>query len=73
MLAPALVPPTCVQRTDALRHRRAAQHGRQAQLVAASEKDAGSLVQALQAIFFFGVAAHVEVEHADLARAQAGE
>ena len=62
-----------IERTDALRHRRAAERGRQAQLVAAGEEDAGGLVEPLQAASFLGIAAHVEIEHTDFAGTQLGE
>ena len=52
MLAPALVPPTVtpcgVAGADHLGHGRTAEQGRQAQLVAAGEEDAGRLLQPLQ-------------------------
>src|SRR5690606_26057006 len=58
---------------DRLRHRGAAEDGGQPQLVAAGDEDAAGLFDLLHAVAFAGVAAGVEIEHADLARAHLGE
>ena len=60
-------------RADQLRDRRAAEQGRDAQLVAAGEEDAAGLLDALPAVFLARVAARVEIERADAAGAEFGE
>ena len=50
---------------DQLGDRRAAEQGRQAQLVAAGEEDAGGFLEALQAIRLLAVATRIEVHHRD--------
>src|SRR5690606_34769186 len=58
---------------DRLRDRRASQDGGQPQLVAAGDEDPAGLFDLLHAVAFARVAAGVEVEHADIARAHLGE
>jgi hypothetical protein len=58
---------------DEFRDRGAAEQRRQAQLVAAGEKDAARLRESLEASRFLAVAARVEVHHVDAARAEFAE
>ena len=62
-----------IARPDRLRYRRAAEDGREPQLVAAGDEDARGLLDPRHPVAFVRVAAGVEVEDVDVARAHVAE
>ena len=62
-----------IARADQFGDGRAAEHGREAQLVAAGKEDAAGLLEAGQAVVFIGITARIEVHRCHPAGAELGK